>query len=55
MIEFPTEVRIVTWRHGRLTSRLLAVQPSAAAQSLEHAAWVAGRAEDREWELDLNP
>ncbi len=52
LIEYPMEVRIVAWDGGRMTSRLLAIDPASAAQSLDGAAWVGGRNEDREGTLD---
>jgi len=52
LIEYPMEARIVTWDGGRMTTRLLAIHPASAVQSLDGAAWVGGRKEDREGTLD---
>jgi len=49
LIEYPMEARIITWDTERLASRLLAVAPARAAQSLEQNVWVRGRDEDRDW------
>ena len=46
------EARIVAWDGGRMMSRLLAIDPAAAAESLHDAPWTGGREEDREWTLD---
>ncbi len=51
-IEYPMEARIVAWDGGRMMSRLLAIDPAAAAESLHDAPWTGGREEDREWTLD---
>jgi 3',5'-cyclic AMP phosphodiesterase CpdA len=49
LIEYPVEARLVTLDAERVSCRILPVAPEAAAASLESAAWVAGRPNDREW------